>query len=486
MHHRLMALAGLSALAACSEAGIAPEDPHLSRSGSASAQVVVCHQSAATAQPIGIAPAALDAHRAHGDHVARFVVDPATPHVGDGVHFTTITAAVLAAREVRVARDERETAGCRITIDVAPGVFTGSFDPGADAGLERFPLIIDVPDITLRGALRMQVDARGRATGEEAAPGEVTTLVPDRPLAFLPSTEAMIVVLGHPGASAGHGAVIEGLAFQSARSDGTDGGMGIISLRVRDLVIRGNRFEPGLSSAGDLRATSARVEHNFGTRLGVNCGFCLAGPGEYEAVGNRLLDGGIGGLYVTAVLQHLPFSLGAAPVTGVEPYVLPASAAVTAVIGNNHLRGHVRLPIGFGVRVLSLGPGSSTVAQSTIVTLEGNEVTGNTFNLIVDAGFPQANTLRRGDVDVTLAGNTIGGSCQNDLLVAFTRHTGALGTTSNPYLVGSTFRLDPGPDLSWGNAWYAHPDGYGNSLIVDGSVIQHGAYAAYDPSRACP
>jgi len=474
------------AVAACSEAGGPPAAPDPSLARSADARVVVCHRSGAAAHPIEIAPAALAAHLAHGDYVSRLVVDPAADQGGDGVHFARVTDAVVAARDTRVGRGETETAACRIVVDVAAGSYTGSFDGGAAPALERFPLIIDVPDITLRGALEMQVDAQGRATGEEQVPGQVTTLVPDRPLVFLPNTEAMIVVVGHPGGSAGHGAVVEGFTFQSGRTDATSGGMGIIALRVRNLTIRGNRFEPGLSSAADLRASSAVVERNHTHRLGVNCAVCLAGPGDYAAEDNRVMDGGLGGIYVSAAIQHMPFALGSAPVTTVEPDVLPDTASVTAVVRNNDIRGHTRLPIGFAVRVLGLGPGSAAIPQSSRVLLTGNTLTGNTFGLILDAGFPQANLLRRGHLDVQLTGNTVGGNCQSDLLVAFTRHTGALGTTSNPYLVGSTFRLDLESDLAWGDAWYAHPDGQGNTLIVDGSVITPGAYVAYDPSRACP
>jgi len=478
----------LAGLAACSDNAAPPAGPDLSRAGHADGQpsIVVCHQPGHATGLIEVSVAALDAHLAHGDYVARLEVDPTRAAAEDGIHFASITGAVAAARAVRTAHGELQSAACRITIAVAAGTFRGSFDANNDPALERFPLMIDVPDITLRGALRMEMDGQERATGQGLPPGEATTLLPDRPIVFLPNTEALIVVVGHPGGPQGNGAVIEGFAFQSGRTDASSGGMGIIALRVRDLLIRGNRFEPGLSSAADLRATSARLDLNYGFRLGVNCAICLAGPGDYEASGNRLVEGGLGGIYVSAVIQHMDFSLGASPAAPVEPYVLPASATVSAAIVNNDIRNHLRLPIGFAVRVLAVGPGSSQMQQSSRVYLGGNDLTGNTFGLILDAGFPVAGTLRRGDLDVTLHGNTVSGSCQNNLLVAFTRHTGALGTTTNPYLLNSTYRVDLGGDLPWEEAWYSNPAGLGNTLLVGGTTIAPGAHVAYDPIRHCP
>lgn len=446
---------------------------------------MVCHQAARHGQLLDISPAALGAHLRHGDYIARMTVDPAAPGAADGTWFARISDALDAARAVRIARNESESAACRITIEVAAGTFTGSFDPGVAPELERFPLLIDVPDVTLRGAFRMAVDGQGRATGASSS-GASTMLTPDRPIEFLPNTEALIVVVGHPGGSHGDGAEIEGFSFQTPHTEGNSGGVGILSLRADRLLVRGNRFEPGLTSAVDLRATSARLTQNFSTGLGVNCGLCLAGPGDYVADGNRVLKGGLGGIYVSAVIDHMPFSLGAAPAAPVEPYVLPAAASVNAALVNNDIRDHVRRPIGFAVRVLALGPASSGVQQASHVVLHGNDMVGNTFGLILDAGFPQANTLRRGDMDVELHGNVIAASCQNNLLIAFTRHTGALGTTSNPYILNSTYRVDLGGDLPWAEAWYANPAGNGNTLIVDGAVVQPGANAAYDPARTCP
>jgi hypothetical protein len=485
MRISLPALAVL-ALAGCSEGSLSAPASIAARQAGAGAHesVVLCHQPDSGPQLIEVSTSAREAHLAHGDYVARLVVDPATPVTGDRQHFARITDAVLAARALRIARRETTAGTCRITIAITPGTFTGSFDATSTPALERFPIIIDVPDVSLSGATRLAIDASGRATSDVQA-GGVTTLVPNRPIVFTPVPEAMIVVAGHPGGFAGDGTLIEGLDFQSGRSDASAGGIAILALRAGRLVVRGNRFEHGITTAADLRASDAHVDSNYADRLGANCTFCFAGPGDYTADGNRLLHGDLGGIFIAAVLQPMNFSLGANPVTVVEPFQVPAAAAVVATIRNNDIRGHVRPPVGFGVRVLALGPGMSNIPQVTTVSVTGNELTGNAFGLILDGGFPAANTLLHGDLAVTLGGNNLSGNCQANLFVAFTRHTGGLGITTNPYLLNSTYRLTLAGDVPWSEAWYANPPGKGNTLVVDGAIQAPGSFNAYDPLRSC-
>jgi hypothetical protein len=333
----------------------------------------------------------------------------------------------------------------------------------------------------------MLVDADNRATGASEDEAAVTTLAPDRPLADVPQAEALIVVVGHPDGSSGDGTVIEGFAFQSGHVlvDNVTGGTGVFAQRVVDLVVRDNRFEPTLTTALVSRATSARIERNDARRLGFNCSFCLAGPGNYEIADNRLVEGGLGGIYLAAI-GDFAFSLCAHPVAPVEPYVFPATAAMTAMVVNNDIRDHVRQPIGFAVRIPAVGLGALNVPQSMQIRLRDNDFVHNTFALIVDGGFPLANSPVGAEGDVSLDGNGFAASCQNDLLVAFTRHTSALGPPPNPTTVhNSTYRLELGGDLNWNDAWYSHTAGFGNTLVVDGVVVPPGSHVAYDPARPC-
>ena len=86
-----------------------------------------------------------------------------------------------------------------------------------------------------------------------------------------------------------------------------------------------------------------------------------------------------------------------------------------------------------------------------------------------------------------LSGNTISGSCQTDLFVAFTRHATALGAAqlTRPYLKSSTYTISLGGDVAWSNAWYANVAGQGNTLVVDGATMAPGKSMAYNPNVSC-
>ena len=93
--------------------------------------------------------------KAQGDYVASLVVDPASTRVGDSVHFKRITDAMTVVRALRQKRKETVSASCTITIDVAAGAYRGSTKDSPDATLEKFPIVVDVPGVTLHGALTM-------------------------------------------------------------------------------------------------------------------------------------------------------------------------------------------------------------------------------------------------------------------------------------------------------------------------------------------
>jgi hypothetical protein len=443
-------------------------------------KIVLCHMGDEGPQLIEVAAAARKAHINHGDYLARFAVDNTAGDAGDGIHFGRIGDAIAAARATRIARNEQSTAACRITIDVAPGTYRGSASGSSD-GIDAFPLIVDVPDITLHGSLKMQIDAGGRATGEGQS-DEVSTLAPTAPLVSQAQLSwPIIVVNGHPNGFAGNGTEIEGFAFQSGHTAVEEfGGVAIVSMRVRDMVISGNRFEGGFSESVDLRATSARVDQNFLGGGGVTCDFCLAGPGEYSAQGNRLLAGGIPGFLISPGTR-IPV------VPAMEQWDLPASAAVTATVVNNEVRNHLRKPVGVGIRVAALVLGGPNVAGFAHVEARDNLLVGNNFAMIVEAGFPVANTLLRGDVELVLHGNTFLSSCQNPVLVSLSRHTTGLGIANPPapYMKNSSYTLSLGGDIAWSDVWVSHPAGFGNTLTVDGVEIPNVQRTAYDAARTC-
>jgi len=424
---------------------------------------------------LDVSPSDLAIHQAHGDYVTNLAVTN-SDQPDDGVRFRRIGDALAAARTGRLTRGELESAACRITISVASGVFRGTAVHPAANGLEHFPLVVDVPDITLRGALVMQLDASGRATGARVGP-LATTLSPLEPLPVEPLTP-LIVANAHPGGSAGNGLTIEGFVFQSGQKKAGARGQGVFGMRVGGLSIRGNRFEAGFTESIDLRASSAVVEQNHLRGGGGTCDICLAGPGVYRARSNRLLAGGIPGILTTpAVDLSLP--------DAVEPFDLPAASEVSGEITNNEVRDHLRVPVGVGIRIGAIGPGAPDVHGSSHFTIRDNLLVNNRFAMIVEAAFPVPETALKGDIDVTLGGNVMQQSCQTNLLVALTRHVAALGVAEWPYLRNSTYTLALGGNIQWSDVWFSHPDGFGNTLVVDGQAIPNGERQLYDPDT-CP
>ena len=135
--------------------------------------ISVCHVAAGTISHIHTAQ--LAGYKRQGDYVATLVVSQGGAAINDSIHFTRIGDALAVARAGRLARGEVQTAACPITIAVDTGVFQGATD-GSDGGrVDKWPLVIDVPRISLIGSFQMQVDAQGRAAGTGEG-GRSTTL----------------------------------------------------------------------------------------------------------------------------------------------------------------------------------------------------------------------------------------------------------------------------------------------------------------------
>lgn len=491
MQSRSLILTALLAASACSpglDRPLAPETGEPLAALGAGQAVPVCHRGARGSRILTLPATALADHLAHGDYPTTLLVDPAYAGLGNGRRFGLITDALDAARAGRLARGETTTADCRVTISIAPGVYDGlgAADPGP--GLERFPLVVDVPDITLRGAFVAQVDGDGRATGV-AATGVESVLNPIAPLPILPTPCAggicswslpLIIANAHPGGSAGHGLVVEGLVLRSGNAAGSPGisGQGVFSMRAHGLVIRGNRFEGGFSESIDLRVGSGEIDRNHLAGGGGTCDICVAGPGHFTVSGNRLLAGGIPGILTAPAIQ--------VPVPpGVEQYDLPATALLTADVVNNEVRDHQRVPAGVGIRVTTVARGGPNVAGMSRVRVQGNRLVNNRFGLFLEAAFPVNGSLLLGDAELVLGGNTFQSSCQADLLVTFTRHVTTFGPGVQPYLRNSTYQVTLNGDLQPGDIWYGHPAGLGNTLVVDGVPFANGIVHAYDATKAC-
>ena len=366
------------------------------------------------------------------------------------------------------------------------GTLASSVLASQDPAVERLPFVIDVPAVTVRGAFRMQVDGEGRATG--VGSGDAATIIVPTPALLPPNapaaSEPIFIVNGHPGGSRGDGTVIEGFVFRSGRDSTATvvGGQGVFAMRVGDLVVRANRFDGGFSEEVDLRASSGTVERNYLVGRATTCDVCLSGPGAFIVRDNRLVGpGGVPGILST------PANILAVPAI-VEQFVLPPTSLVTGVVVNNDVRGHLSKPVGAGIRVAAVGIGAPDVAGTSRFTITQNTLTGNTFGIILEGGFPVAGTGLRGDIEALVSGNTITQSCQNDVLVTLSRHATGLGQP-NPYpsyLRNSLYTLTLGTDISWSSVWVAHPAGFGNVLTVNGQVVDNITRTSYDAARVCP
>jgi hypothetical protein len=444
----------------------------------------VCHREGPAAI-IEIPTTALAAHKAHGDYVTTLSVDPLNT-VGDSIHFRRVTDAVDAVKAVRLSRGELTTAACRITIDVAKGTYKGSWSASTDPTFERFPLVIDVPNVTLHGAMQMLLDANGRAR-PLASGADASTFTPIPALIIEGGSSSqqgysqeIIIVNAHPQGSSGEGAVIEGFVFQSGRaaSDTTIGGQGVLTMRIKNAITRGNQFENGFTESIDYRASGGTIEKNYLIGRGNACDICIAGPGDFIVKDNRL--DGPGG---TPGILSTPVTILPVPPM-VEQQVLPAFSLITSLITNNEVRNHQSVPAGVGIRIGAMGIGGPINGMSK-ATVTKNNLVRNRWGLFVEAAFP-AGTLK-GDVELTTSGNTFSLSCQNDFYVAFTRHVVGLGIQNNqPYLRNTTYDLTLDSDITWDNVWYANPEGFGNILTVNGATIPNGFRRAYDATKVCP
>jgi hypothetical protein len=468
------------AVAACgAERAAGPASVETGVSADAMTRVALCHFSGDHAQEITVSSAALAAHAGHGDYVTLLHVSPDA--VEDGrTRFRRIGDAVAAATATREARGERTAGACRITIEVAAGSYRAVYGTSADPAVEALPLVLEVPDVTLRGAYRPIIDAEGRAT-DQGQTHAVTTIVPDVGLLTTSDrlSQPILMINGRSDGYAAHRTEIEGFAFRSGNgSSGSGGGAAIITLRVDDIRIEGNRFEGGFSESVDLRASTGRVVRNHLAGGAGTCDICLAGPGRYVAEGNRLLAGGIPGI-ITVPTLFLP-----AP-AGIEPYQLPATARVEALLLNNEIRDHQRIPVGTGLRVGAVGVGAPNVIGYARVEARDNLLVNNRFGMLIEAAFPVAGTARRGDLEVILSGNRFVSSCQAPLAISLSRHTTGLGLANAPYLLNSSYVVSLGGDLAWDDVWYAHPAGFGNTLVVDGATIPNGLRHQYDAAKSC-
>jgi hypothetical protein len=453
--------------------------------------LTVCHTAGATNSLMEIHASQLPEHRLHGDYVARLLVDKKSVGATDSIHFSRITDALAVARAGRIARNELSAAPCHVTIAVGPGLFLGSFGGSADTTFERFPLVIDVPEVTLQGSFVMPVDENGRAAGATSfAPTNPPTTIAARPGLISINTgnaldkyaQPLIVVNGHPDGPRAEGIVIERFIFQSGNEapGAVVGGNAVWAMRAKWLLVRDNQIEGGFSEPIEMRASVGRIERNYLTGRGGSCALCVFGPGDYEVISNRQTGfaNRLGVLVFPTIFAAVP--------PGVEQLELGATALVTVTVRNNDLRDHQEVPFGMGLRVAAIGPGAPNVVGTARVVAEGNDLSDNRFAIVAESGFPVVNTPLHGDIELTLRGNTMNSSCETAVLLSLNAQPTAVGLQAQASSRNSAYTISLGEDIAWKDVWYSHPAGAGNSLSVNGETIANGSRVAYDKVKSCP
>jgi hypothetical protein len=171
---------------------------------------------------------------------------------------------------------------------------------------------------------------------------------------------------------------------------------------------------------------------------------------------------------------------------GVEPYVLPAEAEIWTEVRNNEVSDHLRVPVGVGIRVETVGTMAPNVHTTVHSIIQDNLISNNRFGIIIHAGFPVNGALLTANADITLGGNIIENSCQTKVLVTMSRHQRSLGLNAVlPYLQNSTYTLTLNGDVPWDAVWFDHPADRNNTLEVDGVLIANGSRHFYS-GASCP
>ena len=427
----------------------------------------------------------------------RFYVDVGHPRAAIGgtcsspqVPCRRISDALERARALRAEGSARP-----IEIVIAHGLYRGVYGtPGGE--LEDLPLLVNVPDVTLRGETVLLVDDQQRPQ---------LTLAADETPTFL--DPAHNTVISGPAASADNGvilvlptrdlvtgaetigdrAVIEGLTLAA------NGQAGIGIDRAAGVVVRGNAV---YRAYNETINTSASFEGNLlmssgSAALLINVAD-LDHPHEVIVRNNRMVQNALGGIYVgaTGYRHNLDLGVHAAGYSFTLP-TLHDQHFGKILIENNDISGHTGANLGFAVRLAACDDGQGTfpeVAGELEVTIRDNDFIDNNLGVAVDGGWPRRN--QHGSfvarISVALSGNQISGR-RFDGLATFGRLQAARNTallSTFKYVERSTFTIiDPDGDLGSMGVDNLAVDplsgtALGNTLWINGSSI-----AA--PSRSC-
>lgn len=361
--------------------------------------------------------------------------------------FRTITQALVKARADRSRLSSEET----IIIHVAhvDGGYHGTYDRPVPTGFESLPLILDVPNLELRGETVLTFDTQGLPTGFEK--GTETMLVASPTLtgsSFTPNQHLLLVgptsqILDGSNVSIDHfvldgGLSPHGISFHWSTGLGADIGID----RVPGFAINENIFS-GTFMGVFARASSGSMQRNLMRQIYVGAlltGGSDASPASYVLSQNRSRGNVAGGLILSSTIGH----------SALDPTLLPiASDALfdenTATVSGNDLSENNMFEGSFGLRCTQIGP-SQVQGGKLTVTVTGNRIAHNSAGITIDAGFPfRANPgVLTATFRATFANNQVVNNVLTPALITFTRYDAALDQSllnQWKYLQQSTYEL---------------------------------------------
>ena len=156
------------------------------REASDEPKVTICHRppgNPTKLEVIRVAQSDVADHLAHGDPIGVNVlyVDASAEFPGSGRSespFRRVTDAVNLARCIRQAEGDYDSADAPLEIQVEAGEYVGAYTRNVlakDETLEELPIILNVPNLILRGSTILELDDDGRPTWEVDGSGTIIT-----------------------------------------------------------------------------------------------------------------------------------------------------------------------------------------------------------------------------------------------------------------------------------------------------------------------
>lgn len=346
--------------------------------------------------------------------------------------FKTITQALDLAREIRFgcpATHVLPSSPHTITIHVAPGTYFGVFAASHSRSEETLPLVLNVPNLSLQGALRFNPD------------GTMTTATTLRPR-IPQQTKQHMVVVARTNAPAscrfpesaertGDFVTISGFVFDGTADNGTlpaRNESALVSVdRVTNFMVKKNYFTHG-SFGMTARLSSGMIQDNqfvANNGLGVNVsGGSETFPARVKIIGNRVTRNGTfatpngvgGGVNLQGAAQTendapnlfdaYPFTSVALPATydrTAHPELVPDTLDVSAIrntVDNNatfgiHVHGYIR----DNYRLDSAHPNAVMTAKVTARFIDNVSTANGNYGMVIDGGQIRIDNARTHVVD---------------------------------------------------------------------------------------